>query len=112
MQDFNTSWTRDELSAYVLLYCAHADFAETENETEMIRSKVDKGRYRAIHEEFESDNDYQSIQKIEATIERLGYNQTQIRELIDEMKQLFMADGEYDAAEKVLFTGLKHLLKG
>jgi uncharacterized protein YlbG (UPF0298 family) len=111
MQDFKTTWNRQELSAYLLLYCAHADFVKTENEIEIIRAKVDKSHYKAIHKEFDQDNDYQSIQKIDAAVERLGYSKTQIRELVEEMKNLFLADGEIDAAENALFTGLKHLLK-
>ncbi|RMA64478.1 hypothetical protein [Ulvibacter antarcticus] len=112
MHDFKTNWTRQELSAYLLLYCAHADFIESEKEVELIRSKVDKEHYKSIHEEFEIDNDYQSIQKIEAAIDRLGYNKEQIHDLVEEMKMLFHVDGEYDAAENALFTGLKHLLEG
>ncbi|GHC51931.1 hypothetical protein [Ulvibacter litoralis] len=111
MNEFTTQWTKKELSAYLLLYCANADYIETEEEIELIRSKVDRADYKAIHKEFENDNDYQSIQKIESTIARLNLSEAQIDALIDEMKALFTADGGYDAAENALFTGLKKLLK-
>lgn len=111
MNNYSTQWTKQELMAYLLLYCANADYVENESEIAMIRSKVDLAKYETIHKEFEKDNDYQSIQKIQAAVERLGFSEAQIDELIVEMKELFMVDGAVDAEENVLFTGLKHLLK-
>jgi hypothetical protein len=111
MQDFSTNWTKKELSAYLLLYCANADYVESESEIEIIKSKVDPHKYKAIHEEFEKDNDYQSIQKIEAAVQRLGLTEAQIDELISEMKALFLVDGALDPEENTVFTGLKLLLK-
>jgi len=93
------------------LYCANADFNESPEEVEMIRSKVDKAHYKAIHDELEADNDYQSIQKIEAATARLGYTETDIDKFITEMKVLFDSDGHFDATEKLLFMGLKKILK-
>ncbi len=110
MSTMNTNWSREELRAYLLLYCANANFVETKEETEQIKSKIEKGIYKAINKEFEADNDYQSIQKIDAAIKRLNYDQAQKNTLIDEIKGLFMADGNYDQMEKILFFGLKKLL--
>jgi len=33
MEEFNTQWTREELKAYILLYCSQADFEESTEET-------------------------------------------------------------------------------
>jgi Holliday junction resolvasome RuvABC DNA-binding subunit len=111
MNEFETTWTKKELCAYTLLYCANADYSESPEELEMIRSKVDKEQYKSIHQEFENDNDYQGIQKIEAAIDRLGYSKKEINNLISEMKALFLADGDYDETEKIVFVGLKKILK-
>ncbi|OAB78106.1 hypothetical protein [Cochleicola gelatinilyticus] len=111
MSDFKTTWTQKELSAYLLLYCANVDYIESEEEVEMIRAKVDPAEYKSIHKEFEHDNDYQSIQKIQAAVERLGLSKTHIDIMIAEMKALFVADGEFDATEHALFNGIKKLLE-
>lgn len=111
MNEFNTQWTKQELTAYLLLYCANADYIETEEEIELIRSKVDRVRYKAIYKEFGNDNDYQSIQKIQSTIKRLQLSEAHIDTLIEEVKTLFATDGGYDAAESALFIGLRKLLK-
>jgi hypothetical protein len=110
MEDYNTNWSNDELKAYLLLYCANADFIETNEERDIIKSKVDKTTYNEIHKEFDKDNDYQSLQKILSTVKRLEYSQDQISKLITEMKDLFLSDSEYDQVEKNLMLGLKHLL--
>ena len=110
MSDFNTNWTKTELSAYTLLYCAHANFTETSEELELVNSKVASNDLISIRKEFKNDNDYQSIQKIQSTVRRLGYNWSQIDDLISEIKTLFLADGKFDAIEKSIFNGLKKLL--
>ncbi len=111
MSDHTTNWNKQELSAYVLLYCANANFSETEEETEVILSKVDPDKYKAILKEFNGDNDYQSISKIKASVNRLGYSENQIDDLIAETKTLFLADGNFDQSEKTIFFGLKKLLQ-
>ena len=57
-------WTKDELVAYVMLFAANADFKESVKERNLIISKVDLKTFEEIHEEFDDDNDYQSIKKI------------------------------------------------
>ena len=111
MSSSNTNWSKSELRAYLLLYCANANFVKTKEETEQIKSKIDKDLFKSINKEFDGDNDYQSIQKIESTIERLHYNSEQIENLKDEIKALFLSDGNYDQMEKTMFFALNKILK-
>lgn len=110
MSDYQTQWTETQFHAYVLLYCAMADTIETPEEKEKIRALVSPASYQLIHDEFEADNDYVRIQKIQATAERMNYGPEKIDELLDSMKEVFMADGYYEAEEQILFMGLKKLL--
>jgi len=111
MKDFNTQWSRMEFKTYLLLYCANADYIETEEEKEIIKSRVNKDILKNIHKEFDKDNDYQRMQKIVATAERFEYNHTQVDVLLDRMKHLFFPDGEeMGRLEENMFRGLKHLL--
>jgi hypothetical protein len=111
MSDTHTNWTKEELSAYILLYCANANFEATPEEIRLIRSKVRPSKYQSIHDTFEQDNDYQSAQKIQAAVTRLGLSEREINTLLEEMKALFFADGDFEAAEKTIFLGLRHILK-
>ncbi len=110
MEEFATDWTHQELKAYMLLYCANADFIISKEEKEFIKNKVGAEEYKRIHREFEEDNDYQRIQKINAAIERLNYSKEEIDEAFQSIKDLFLADGETDILEENIYRGLKHLL--
>ena len=111
MSEFNTNWTKTELSAYVLMYCANANFTETSEELALVKSKLAADSLITIRKEFNNDNDYQSIQKIQSTVQRLGYNWSEIDNLISEIKTLFLADGTFDQQERTLFAGLKKILE-
>lgn len=110
MEDFTTDWTHEELKGYMLLYCAHANFIVSKEEKEYIKSKVGEEKYKKIRDEFEEDNDYQQIQKINSTIERLQYSKEEIDEAFQSIKSLFLSDGEMDILEQNIYRGLKHLL--
>ena len=111
MKDYSTDWSKAEFKAYLLLFCANADFIETKEERELIKSKVDAKTYKKIHEEFDWDNDFQSLQKIVATAERHNYSKSQIKDLMNDIKTLFMSDEEYSILERNLMLGLKRFLK-
>lgn len=111
MNQFQTSWTHNELKAYMLLYAAHADFEITSEEKKYIKSRVEIDKFKHIKNEFDQDNDYQRIQKIQSTIERFEYSQDEISKLFQSMKNLFLADGEMDIKEKNIMRGFRRLLK-
>ena len=105
------NWTRDEFLAYLLLYAANSNFEEANLERNVIISKVDMQTFQKIHDEFDADNDYQSLQKIQDAIERLNYSSEDIDELLSEIQVLFYSDGDFDLLERNMFTFLKRLLK-
>jgi uncharacterized protein YihD (DUF1040 family) len=110
MEKNKTNWTKEEFRAYILIYCANADFVESEEEKEMIKSKVSAETFKLVHKEFDGDSDFQRIQKIQFTAKELGYSKEEISSLIEELKELFMSDGTFDILEKNLLKGLMHLL--
>ncbi|MBK7095313.1 MAG: hypothetical protein IPH57_09820 [Saprospiraceae bacterium] len=109
MEEYQTNWTKEELKIYLLIYCAKADFLESKVETDFIKSKIKDNSFERIHEEFNKDNDYQSIQKIRTTIEKYSYSKDAIAQLFEEMKELFLSDGKYGILEQNLFMGLNHI---
>ena len=104
------NWTKNELVAYILLYAANSDFSESNDERNIIISKVDMNQFQRIHKEFENDNDYQSIQKIINGIEAHNYSKDDISELMVDLKAMFFADGEFDTQEQSMFLLLKKIL--
>jgi hypothetical protein len=109
MKEFDTNWSKEELKVYILIYCANANFSESEVETDFIKSKTRGNSFERIHDEFDKDDDYQSIQKIRLTLKKYGYSKDETGRLFKEMKELFLSDGKYDILEQNLFRGLNHI---
>ena len=107
----NSNWTKEELRTYILIYCANADFIETKRELEFIKSKIQDSDYDKIHTEFEADNDYQSIQKIQSAIQLHGFKMEDTLELFEDMKHLFESDDHFSILEKNVLKGLAHIFK-
>lgn len=111
MSEFKTNWKKDELEAYLLFYCANADFVETKEERDIIHEKISDEVFTKIHLEFIKDNDYKRIQKIIDTVERLELSKEEIDKFFKEMENLFEADGKFDMQERELYIGLKRIFK-
>lgn len=104
----NANWTKEDLKIYILIYCSNADYLEDKVETDYIKSKIKSSNFDAIHSEFENDNDFQSIQKIQTAIKDHNYPHDEA--LIKEIKELFEIDHHFDAVEQNLFRVLKKIL--
>ena len=104
------NWTKEDFYAFVLLYCANADFEESSTELDIIKNKVSRERFDEVHREFENQNDYQHIETIKSKMKELNLTSDDIEVLIVEMRQLFFADGDYSQTEKNMMMGLKKIL--
>ncbi|MEZ4875315.1 MAG: hypothetical protein R2793_07680 [Flavobacteriaceae bacterium] len=110
MENYTTPWTKEELNIYILIYCANANFIESNEEIDFIKMKAKHSSFDKIHKEFEKDNDFQSLQKIQSAIERHGYTSKELETLYAEIKDLYLTDDDYGILEQNLLRGLKHLL--
>lgn len=105
-----SNWNKQELAAYTLLYAAHCNLDINNHEKNIIISKVDMNTFQHIYDEFQGDNDYQSIQKISKGLDKLNYSKSDLDLLFIDIKTLFLADGNYDVTEDNLFNYLKKIL--
>lgn len=111
MEKQETTWTKEEFQAYLLLYCASADFKFNDEEKQIIKSKLCDEKFQNICKEFNSDNDFESLQKIIQTKERLNFSEIENETLFNEIKELFFIDGDYSELERNLKIGLMRILK-
>ena|SRR5690554_2474065 len=111
MEKSINNWSKKELEGYTLIYFANADFNKTVEEKEYIKKNVGEDIYKKILKEFNDDNDYQSIQKIQAAVTNLKMDKAQISELFDKIKTICKKDGDFDSQERSLKRGLQHILK-
>ena len=105
------NWTKKEFQTYLFIFCMNADYKETKEELKAISLKSDEAIYEKMHSEFEKDNDYASIQKLQTSIKELNYSKEEIDNLYEEIRELFLSDGKYEILERNLMTGLKRILK-
>ena len=96
----NLDWTRKEFEAYILLYAAHCNHIEDENEQKYILSKVDKKTFHKIHTEVVVDSDEVNLNKIQQYISENQFSQLEKEDLIRNVKNVFFADGSVDILEK------------
>lgn len=104
-----TNWTKEEFEIYVLLYAAHCNFIETEEEQDYIISKIntDEAIYNKMHTENVMDNEAVSLQKIQHYLKYNKYSMTDKENLLRHIKKVFFADGYVDILEKKVFAQLK-----
>ena len=105
------NWTKREFEAYVLLYAAHCNYFETEEEEEYILSKVDKVTFHKIHTEVVVDSDEDNLNKIQQYITENKLNQEEKDALLKDIKNVFFADGSVDLIEKKVFGLLIKIIK-
>jgi len=98
------------LVAYILLFVAHSDLKETREEHEYILSRVDAETYKHIKEEFDADNDYQSITKIVYAVNAEPTYSSNPDELFADIKLMAFADGTMDQMEYAIYNSLKKIL--
>jgi len=105
------SWSYNEFLAYLLLYAASADFEITEEEKEVLFSKVNEEEYKHIVKDFNAVNDWDRLQAIISFREQY-YNDEAAREkLFKDLKEMFLADEKYTNLERCVFIGLSRILR-
>lgn len=106
----NLNWTKREFEVYVLLYAAHCNFIETEEERKYILSKVDEATFNKMHTEIVVETDHENLQKIKQYLQENNFSLEEKSALIKDIKEVFFADGTVDAIEKKVFVLLKKIL--
>ena len=105
------NYSKTDLLTYLMVYAASADFDISEEEVTMIKSKVGATEYEKMERLFEDHNDIQSINFISDTVHALGLGKSDIDGLMEEVKQVFLADGQFDMLERQLEMRLNHILR-
>ncbi|MGB5419486.1 sulfurtransferase [Algibacter sp.] len=106
-----STWSKEELLAYILMYVSNSDLEESRKEKKYILSRVDKAVYNRVHEQFEKDNDYQSIQNIIEAVKTHDYYRNDLADLFADIKLMAFVDGDYEPMEQMIYSQLKKILK-
>ncbi|TXE15109.1 hypothetical protein FUA26_00970 [Seonamhaeicola algicola] len=106
-----STWTKQQLIAYILLYVAHSDLNESNKEKAYILNRVDTNVYKLVYERFEKDNDYQSIENIIEAVKAHDYFRNDLADLFADIKLMAFADGDFKPMEQMVYNQLRHILK-
>lgn len=101
----------DELLCFILLYTAKADYKINREEQEFILRKIDKKTYDRLNERMEDMSDYDILQEI-LSYEKEHFPNTEGKEkLIQDIRMLFHADGEFDLLEENMLIYIRKLIR-
>lgn len=106
----NPEWDKEQFLAYLLLYAAYADLQLEEVEEEYIEEKVGKEEYADVKAEFTADSDKDRAYKIISYSQGEDFDKEYVQMIMNDMDDLFLADGEYTHWEKAIKRALMRLM--
>jgi hypothetical protein len=110
METNNSYWTKLELKTYILLLCANADKYQSEEEINLIKSKIDFDTFEKMYKEFCDDTEEVSLEKIEDNIQLHHYTTMELSELRKEMREVFFIDKKFIMMEQKLDQILDNII--
>ena len=105
------NWTKEEFKVFLLIYAAQSNFIETEEQIEYIASRFSNDVINNIRKETNKLNDYQKSAIIINHIKFNKYEQSDLDNILLEIKELYKSDGVFDSLEQAIFSMLEKLLK-
>ncbi|PNQ75291.1 hypothetical protein C1T31_03930 [Hanstruepera neustonica] len=103
-------FSKTELQIYILLLCANADSVETEDEINLIKSKVDEETFNKIYKVFSNDNDDERLEKIDDNIHHHEFTNMELAQLRREIYEIFFSDCDFKMMERNLDRILDNIL--
>jgi len=101
---------KNEFLAFLFLYAAAADQVLTRTEVELIAEKVGKNKIKKAKSQFDNLSDYERIEYILAHKQEYFPNEEQKTALLNELKEIFLADNVFSVQEQNLFRALNRLM--
>ena len=110
MKDKGEKWSKDELQTYVLLLCANVDKEETEEELELIRSKVSLKTFVKMYALLQDDSDKKRLKRIQRAVEANAYSQMELAAFRRDIQNIFLSDKNFKLSEQRLQSVLDNIL--
>ena len=105
------SWNEKKFRAYLFLYAADSNFEYNADEKSFIESKFDSKTLETIKYETAGLNDFQRSKIITDYIKLKNIKQKKLDQMLDEIKEVYLADGRFDQYEKSIFNMLTKKMK-
>ena len=105
-----TNWTVTELQIYILLLCANADKEETQEEINLIQSKVTLETFDKIYKEFHGDSEKKRLKKVDRNIHLHNFSTMDLITFRKQIFEIFLSDGKFKIMEQRLDSILDNIL--
>lgn len=105
-----TTFTKDDLRGFILLFCANANFEVSQLEYEYIEPRIGTSNFKNLYMEILRRNDYQIITEIQSSIQKINFTKEDVETLLDEIKNMFRIDTSNYNQKRNVFRGLKRIL--
>lgn len=106
----STSWSKKELTTFILFYAASIDMVITEEEEAVIRSHCTGENYDRLKEIFNQCSDHEVLELILSYKDQYLSTPEDKEAMLEEMKKLFTADQQYATVERNTLSLFKRLL--
>ena len=103
-------WTKSELKAYILIFCANIDADETKEEIDFIKSLTTPSDFNKMYKEFLSNSEQDSINKIDDNIQYHEFTEMELMEFRTEIRKIFNSDQKIHRKEGTLDRILDNIL--
>ena len=105
------SWSEKEFRAYLFLYAADSNFEYNVEEKSFIESRFNSKTLETIKSETDDLNDFQRSKIITDYIKLKNIKQKKLDQMLDEIKEVYLADGRFDQYEQSIFKMLTKKMK-
>ena len=105
------SWSEKEFRAYLFLYAADSNFEYNAAEKSLIESKIDSKTIESIKSATDDLDDFQRSKIITDYIKLKNIKQKKLDQMLNEIKEVYNADGRFDQYEQSIFKMLTKQMK-
>lgn len=102
--------SKEEFEVYCLIIAANADFNITKQELIAMGAHTNPEMFVKVYNGFEADSDIEKTDTIREHKALYIKDEVDRQNLFARMKEVFFADGKFQAAEQSIFTMLRKLI--
>lgn len=110
MSDSLLDWSKDNFINFLLLHVAKSDFELSEEEIDIIKSRMSDSEFKEISKLHKNNSDYQNIQIIQNMAEKFCRTSESKNEIMSKVTDMVMADDVFNIHEKTMINALNMLL--
>lgn len=105
------AWQYDEFIAFIMLYAAHEDGDISEDESDIIKEKIGKERYKKLYKVLNSNINFDNMEIILELKDKFIKKDSDLEKVFQSIEEIIMADGEVTKFEQDMINSISFLLK-